>query len=173
MVLDISKIEAYDETNLRALEKKLGISIEHRWLLKSAITSPKAYEKTLSSILSHNLTYIERLAFIGDSVLYNVSSDYVLKKFKDENKRENLHNEREKYKKNENLKKITDLDCLVDYFWNEENTIYDSKPWKKLMGTFMEAIIGALYLDEKNIETAREFIVSYIIPKIDNILRTN
>ena len=41
------------------------------------------------------------------------------------------------------------------------------------MGTFMEAIIGALYLDEKNIEPAREFIVSYIIPKIDNILHTH
>ena len=37
MVSDYSKIEVYDETMLRALEKKLGISVKRRELLKSAL----------------------------------------------------------------------------------------------------------------------------------------
>ena len=77
MVSDSSKIEVYDETMLRALEQKLGISVKRRELLKSAITSPKAREH-------HSLEELEdldRLAFIGDSILYFVASEYVLLQF--------------------------------------------------------------------------------------------
>jgi len=119
------------------------------------------------------LMNLERLAFIGDGILYEVASEYVYNKFKDETVKENLHKEREKYKQNKNLKKITDYDDLVQYFWIAGNTVYGSKTWIHLMGTFIEAIIGAVYLDKQNIKSAKRFIENYIIPNIDTILSTH
>ena len=166
MVSDFSKIEVFDETRLGALEKKLGISIKNRELLKSAITSPKARE----NITLDELEDLDRLAFIGDSILYFVTSEHVLKKYNDVNEKKNLHDEREKYKQDKNLAQILLKNQLLEYFRIEENYLCGSIKWTEMMGTFFEAIIGALYLDQCNLDSARCFVKNYIIPNIDRII---
>ena len=168
MVSDIPKIEAYDESKLESLQNCLGISISKKELLESAITSSKAREKNPHLELED----LDRLAFIGDSILYFIASEYVLRKFKDIDDKGKLHEEREKYKQDKNLERLVTLNKLDEFFWYEEK--YQRQPpsnkWIELTATFMEAIVGAIYLDSKDINSARDFIESYIIEKINTIL---
>ena len=170
MVSDISKIQAYDETRLRTFENELGISVKSRDLLKSAITSPKAHEKVLEYNLDITLEPIERLAYLGDSILYFVASEHVISKYNNETLIGKLHNEREKYKQGNNLAKILIKNQLLEYFWIEENYHFGSIKWTELMGTFFEAIIGALYLDQCKLDSAKSFVNNYIISNIDQII---
>jgi len=166
MVSDISKIELYDETMLRALEQKLGISVKRRELLKSAITSPKAREH----YSLEELEDLDRLAFIGDSILYFLASEHVLRKYNDVNEKKKLHDEREKYKQDKNLAQVILLNQLLEYFWIEENYQRGSNKWTELMGTFFEGIIGAIYLDQCKLDSARCFVNNYLIPNVDRII---
>ena len=78
--------------------------------------------------------------------------------------------EREKYKQDKNLAQILLKNQLLEYFWIEENYLCGSIKWTGLMGTFFEAIIGALYLDQGNLDSTRCFVNNYKIPHIDRIL---
>ena len=54
-------------------------------------------------------------------------------------------------------------------FWIEEDYRREppSNKWVKLMGTVIEAIIGAYYLDTQDTQTTRRFIEDFLIPNID------
>ena len=110
---------------------------------------------------------MDRLAFIGDSILYFVASEHVLNKFKEVDEKGKLHDEREKYKQDKNLAQILVNNNLLEYFWIEENYQYGSIKWIELMGTFLEAIIGAIYLDKCKLDSVRCFVKNYIISNID------
>lgn len=155
----------YDEENLCALEKELGIKISNRELLKTAISSVKAKEKYPDIILECN----QRLSFLGDSVLYFIASEYVNKKELDV---ECLHNLREKYRKNDNLEKVLTELGLDHFFWFEERYTKNppSNKWIILMATFLEAIIGATYLDKHDIISSKNFVDNFLIPNIDKII---
>ncbi len=161
---DFVEPNPYDETRLNDLEKKLGIAISNRILLKSAITSPKARENNPHL----ELVDLEKLAFIGDSILYFVASEHVVDKFEELN--ENLHDEREKYKQDKNLALLIIKNHIIDYFWIDENYQPFSIKWTELMGTFLEAIIGSIYLDKRKLDSASGFIKNYIITNIDRIV---
>ena len=91
-----SDSDLHGETNLKALELCLGISIIDRELLKAAITSNKTRENNPQLKLAD----FERLALLGDSILYFIASEYVYEKFEKENPTVNLHDEREDYREN-------------------------------------------------------------------------
>jgi dsRNA-specific ribonuclease len=164
-----SRNDLFDEGKLSALENKLGICISDKWLLKSAITSEKTSEADPNLILEN----IHHLAFLGDSVLYFIVSQYLYNKHACSNKSSiNLHEEREKYRKNMNLEKLVSKHKLYDYFCFKERYRRDppSKNWTKLMATFIEAIIGATYQDKHDIRAPKKLIENFIIPNLDEII---
>lgn len=148
--------------HLPELELELGISISNRKLLIEAMTSEKTKKKHPDVFENDN----QCLAFLGDSILNYIASEYVYDKF---SKKGDLTTARKKYIKNEHLELLATKLDLIPFFWFEEG--YHRNPpsdsWIRLMATFLEAIIGATYLDKGDINDSRIFIEKYIIPNID------
>lgn len=163
-----SEKNMYDEKNLKAIENRLEISFKNKELLKAAITSNKTRENNPHL----KLTDFQNLAFLGDSLLYFITSKYVIKKYAGADPPINLHDEREYYRENYSLERVASEHKLYELLWFDEGYRRDppSIKWIDLMGTYIEAIIGAYYLDTRDIEAVRRFIEEHLIPNIDRLL---
>ncbi len=108
----------------------------------------------------------ERLEFLGDSVLSLVISEYLFKKLKhvDEGK---LSEYRSKIVSRKSLNQIGRNLHLIHFLPRESRKQYG----ENLEGNVLEALIGAIYLDQ-GFETAKDFIYRKIINpyvKLDKI----
>lgn len=111
------------------------------------------------------------IALVGDNVLKLALSH----KFYAENAdKEFINNKKELYEKNETLKKVCDKLIIYRYAFNNENFYSDDLPSHKKLphsehDPYVEAVIGALYLD-KGFDYANEWIKARLIPLIKESL---
>ena len=161
-------IDPYSEENLSSLETKLGLNLKNKELLKTAISTRGAKFEHPEIISEDN----ERLEFLGDSVLKFLLSEHLFKsKTNPEGKMTVMRIEIEN---NETLGRIaTELDIKPHLYLSNSEKNRKGKGENSLLADALEAIIGALYLDEENIDTVRSFIEKKILDELLQILLLN
>lgn len=136
----------------------MGYKFHKTHLLKQALTHKSITEKNYMSY--------ERLEFLGDAVLELVVSEYLYKKFPKKSEgfltksRSSLVNANTLYQLAVTLN-ISEF-CIVDKGLELSNNPAQTK----LLSNFVEAIIGAIYLD-RGYKKAEHFIKKWIITKND------
>lgn len=160
-------VDPYSDKNLRALEEKLGVSIKNKELLKTAISTRAARNEHPNLIKEDN----ERLEFFGDSVLkFLISEKLFQSKSNPEGKMTIMRMEIEN---NQTLGAIAkELDLKQHLFLSEGEKRSRGKSECTLLANSLEAIIGAIYLDEEDIGVTRRFIERKILHELLQILLT-
>ncbi len=148
-------------------EDRLGIKFKNKKLLKQSLVHRSYLNEHADFSLNHN----ERLEFLGDAVLELVVTENLFKNYP---KKEEgvLTNWRASLV---NAKMLADIAGEIEI----ENLLYlsrgeakdkDSKARQYILANAVEALIGAIYLDQ-GIKNTEEFIKKIIISKLDYILK--
>ena len=156
----------YSDENLGNLEEKLGIISNKKELLKRAISSSGAKNENPALISKDN----ERLEFLGDSVFKFLLSENL---FDDESNSEGkMTLLRIKVEKNDTLGRIAKgLEIKPHLFLSSGENKLEGKGEIGLLADSLEAIIGAIYMDDKNIDAVRDFMNNKIFGELNKILR--
>jgi len=153
---------------LTKLQKRLGVTIKNEKLLKQALVHRSYINEHPEFTLGHN----ERLEFLGDAVLEIVVTEFLYLDFPDTpegdltNWRASLVNAKTLYQVAKELNIEENL-----YLSKGESRDRDKKSRQFILANAIEAIIGAIYLDQ-GIKKAKEFILSKIVYKIEDILKS-
>jgi ribonuclease-3 len=143
--------DPYSVENLSALENKLGINVEDKELLKRAISTRLARNEHQGLITEDN----ECLEFLGDSVLKFLISETL---FHEESTPEKMTNARMEMENNKVLGIVAkELDFKENLFLGGGEKLSTGKGELTLLANALEAIMGAVYMDEGNIESAKKF----------------
>lgn len=145
-------------------KKNIAVEFKDNDLLLLALTH-RSYVNEHRSVTQHN----ERLEFLGDAVLELITSDYLFNTYPDRAEGD-LTSFRAALVRTESLAE-TALNIGVGenirLSKGEEDTGGRSKSY--LLANALEAIIGAIYLDQ-GYEKAKEFVHTFLIKKIDHIV---
>jgi len=139
--------------NLDELEKNLGFKFKNHNLLREALT----HRSYLNEFKKQKIQSNERLEFLGDAVLSFIVSDWLFKKFSQftEGKLTNL---RSNLVKTTSLTQVAQRLKIGDYLLlskGEKETQGQKNP--TLLANALEAIIGALFLDQ-GLEATKIFV---------------
>lgn len=152
--------------NFEKFEKKAGVIFKDKNLLKQAFTHRSYINENKNLNLEHN----ERMEFLGDAVLELVITDFLYKRFKDSNEGEMT-----------SLRSAlvnADTCSLVAKKLGANESLLLSKGEAKdtgrarqyILANTLEAIIGAIYLDQ-GYEIAKNFIITHIAPLVEDIIK--
>lgn len=149
------------------IAQKMQLSFNNLDLLKEALTHRSFLNEHKDWPFHHN----ERLEFLGDSVLGFVVADYLIKQYP-QMKEGELTSLRAALVNSDALLEVAQRLDLNKYLLVSKGEAQDlQRKNSYLLANAVEAIIGALYLDQ-GIEAAKKFIDTYILPKTENILKT-
>jgi ribonuclease-3 len=146
-------------------EEASGIIFKNKELLRRAFTHRSYLNENRGTEASHN----ERLEFLGDAVLELVVTEYLFEKYPDSNEgdltayRASLVNA---ITLSEAAQKINVNDFLL---LSKGETKDTGKARQYILANTMEAIIGAIYLDQ-GYDTSKYFISKNIFHLIDKII---
>ena len=133
------------ENNLKKLEQTIGYQFTAKSLLEQAMThSSYANEKHLGKLGCN-----ERLEFLGDAVLELISSDFLYKKFRNN-------------QEGELTKKRASMVC--------EKSLEEMMGGRKrdsIVSDALESLIGAMYLDG-GFEPAQTFVLKFILNDLED-----
>lgn len=147
------------EEKLNKLEEEIGYTFKNINFLKTALTHTSyAYE--------HKIKSYERLEYLGDSILEFISSEYLFQNY--ENLSEGEMTKVRAYSVCEDsLYQIALKHNFSDFLYlgKSERASKDNK--KAILADTVEAVIAAIYLDSKEINNARTFIINNIKDTIE------
>jgi ribonuclease-3 len=148
------------------LENEIGVKFKDQDLLKQSVVHRSYLNEHPDFGLNHN----ERLEFLGDAVLEIIVTEYLYYKFP-ETPEGDLTNWRASLVNAKMLSSIANEIGLEDYLFLSKGESKDknSKARQYILANAVEALIGAIYLDQ-GIKFAKKFIKNSIISKLDNIL---
>ncbi|MDD4271350.1 MAG: ribonuclease III [Patescibacteria group bacterium] len=149
------------------LEELMDVKFKNVDLLKQAVVHRSYLNEHPDFELSHN----ERLEFLGDAVLEIIVTEILFHDFM-ETPEGDLTNWRASLVNYRMLAVIAN-ELGVDkylYLSKGESKDKNSKARQIILANAMEAIIGAIYLDQ-GIKPAKKFVKAFIISKLDNILK--
>lgn len=128
---------------LGSLAKKLGVKFNNSDLLKQAMT----HRSYLNEHRSYKLPHNERLEFLGDAVLELIVTEYLYNNFP--NPEGEMTNWRAALVNGEMLAKIAKDIGIEEYLLMSRGEAKDTgRARQYLLANAMEAIIGAIYLDQ-------------------------
>jgi ribonuclease-3 len=154
-------------SNLAKLEGAIGVTFLNKDLLQQALTHRSYLNEHPEFKFGHN----ERLEFLGDAVLEIVVTEYLFVNFANTpegdltNWRASLVNAKMLYLVASNLG-VENYLLLSKGESKDKNT----KARQYILANSIEAIIGAIYLDQ-GIEVAKGFIIKNIVAQLDDILK--
>jgi len=148
------------------LEEILKVKFKDSNLIKQALVHRSYLNEHPEFHLAHN----ERLEFLGDAVLEIVVTEYLFRTFP-ETPEGDLTNWRASLVNSKMLSVIAEETKLEDFLYLSRGEAKDtnSKARQYILANAVEAVIGAIYLDQ-GIPTAKKFIKARIISKLDDIL---
>ncbi|NMB92334.1 MAG: ribonuclease III [Parcubacteria group bacterium] len=149
------------------INQDLNLSFKNLDLLKEALTHRSFLNENKDWPVPHN----ERLEFLGDSILGFVVADELLKEFP-ELPEGQLTVLRAALVNSDSLLEVAKELKIENYILaskGELKDLHNSRSY--ILSNAIEALIGALYLDN-GLESSREFIKKYILPKTKTILAT-
>jgi ribonuclease-3 len=151
---------------MKNLQKKLGLKFKKPELLTMALTHRSYLNEHRGEKLEHN----ERLEFLGDAVLELVVTEYLFNTFTGKPEGE-LTNLRASLVKGDNLSKVGTGLAVDDYLrLSRGESKSRDRSRNYLVANAMEAIIGALYLDQ-GYPACKKFITRHIIKELPRIIR--
>ncbi len=153
-----------EHEKLTELQNILGVQFNDKDLLLQAITHRSYLNENLEWKLDHN----ERLEFLGDAVLELVVTEYLYKGYP--NPEGELTNWRAALVNSVMLAKIAGRINLNDFILLSRGEAKDTgRARQYILANAMEAVIGAIYLDQGYIKSS-EFISAFILPELPDIL---
>lgn len=152
---------------LNDLEKIIDVKFKNKDLIKQALTHRSYLNEHPDCKVGHN----ERLEFLGDAVLEIIVTEFLYVNFPDKpegeltNWRASLVNAKMLFQvaKELNFEKHLMLS-------KGESRDKDSKARQYILANSVEAIIGAIYLDQ-GIEVAKKFIFKNIVKNLEDIIQ--
>ena len=151
------------ENNLKKLEQTIGYQFTAKSLLEQAMThSSYANEKHLGKLGCN-----ERLEFLGDAVLELISSDFLYKKFRN-NQEGELTKKRASMVCEKSLAYCAREFGLPEFILlgrGEEMMGGRTRP--SILADAFEALIAAIYLDG-GMEAAREFVLPFVMDTLES-----
>lgn len=154
------------EDELKKLAKKLEIKFKNTTLFQEALTHRSYLNENRNYELGHN----ERLEFLGDAVLELVVTEYLFEHYS--NPEGELTNWRAALVNGEMLAIIANEIGIEDYLLMSRGEKKDKgKARQYLLANAMEAIIGAVYIDQ-GYKAASKFITTHVLSKLPEVLRT-
>lgn len=152
------------ENELSKLEEKIGFVANDKALLRQAMVHRSYLNEHRDFELDHN----ERLEFLGDAVLELVSTEYLYNNFS--NPEGELTNFRSALVNGKMLAKVAGEVGLEDHLMMSKGEEKDTgKARQYLLANAVEAVIGAIYLDQ-GYEPSKKFITEKILCHMDDIL---
>lgn len=146
------------------LESKIGFVANNKTLLRQALVHRSYLNEHRDFELDHN----ERLEFLGDAVLELVSTEYLYNNFS--NPEGELTNFRSALVNGKMLAKVAGEIGLEEHLLMSRGEEKDTgKARQYIMANAVEAVIGAIYLDQ-GYEPAKTFITAKILVHMDDIL---
>jgi len=149
------------------LEELMDVKFKNVDLLKQAVVHRSYLNEHPDFKLNHN----ERLEFLGDAVLEIIITEILFHDFMNTPEGD-LTNWRASLVNYRMLASIAD-ELGVDkylYLSKGESKDKNSKARQIILANAMEAVIGAIYLDQ-GIRSAKKFVKTFIVSKLDNILK--
>jgi ribonuclease III len=153
---------------IEELAQKIKVEFKNIELLKQALTHRSYLNEHRDYKLDHN----ERLEFLGDAVLELVVTEYLYNNFS--NPEGELTNWRASLVNGEMLAKIAKNLGLEKYLLMSRGEAKDTgRARQYLLANAFEAIIGAIYLDQKEsgYEKCRKFISDNVIVELSEIIK--
>lgn len=153
--------------NIAKLEEGLGVTLKDKNLLKQAVVHRSYLNEHPDFELNHN----ERLEFLGDAVLEIIVTEFLYFTFPDKPEGE-LTNLRASLVNAKMLAKVArDLDIENNlYLSRGEERDANSKARNYILADAVEAIIGAIYLDQ-GMAVAKQFIDAHILSRLQEVLQ--
>ena len=160
--------ELYNENNILDFEKSLSLDFENKKLLQRALTHKSFPNENKTLDLKDN----ERLEFLGDSVLSLAVSTYIFKRFSDFPEGE-LAKMRAVVVSAPILAEAAKRIDLGRYlFLGKGEEMTGGRERDSILADSMEAIFGALYLDQ-GFTAASKFILDLLREDIINVAEGN
>lgn len=156
-----------DANNLEKLQIKIKINFKNENLLRQSLVHRSYLNEHPDFHIGHN----ERLEFLGDAVLQIIVTKYLFITFPKvpegdlTNWRASLVNSKMLYEVASDLGIEKSL-----YLSKGEAKDKNKKSRQYILADAIEAIIGAIYLDQ-GMEVAEVFVIKNIVIKLDNILK--
>lgn len=147
------------------LEKSLDLKFKNQDLLRQALVHRSFINEHPNFELDHN----ERLEFLGDAVLELVVTEYLYEKYN--NPEGELTNWRASLVNSKMLANLASEWGLEPYLYLSRGEAKDanSKARQYILANAVEALIGAIYLDQ-GIKKVRPFIKERLLVKLNDIL---
>ncbi len=146
-------------------EKAISIHFNDKALLKKAFTHRSYINENKGTALDHN----ERLEFLGDAVLELISTTYLYKKYP-ENDEGTLTAYRSALVNAVNLAAVAAKIGMDDFLLLSHGESKDKgKARQIILANTMEALIGAVYLDQ-GYDSAAKFLEKNVLYMIDDIV---
>jgi ribonuclease III len=154
-------------SDLSSLEGRIGVVFKNKDLLQQALVHRSYLNEHSDFYLNHN----ERLEFLGDAVLELIVTEFLYRQYPREQEGD-LTNWRASLVNAKMLATIAAEINLEDNLLLSRGEAKDknSKARQFILADAVEALIGAIYLDQGT-EKAKEFITGKIITKLDYILK--
>jgi ribonuclease III len=151
---------------IKKIAKDWGFSFNNIDLLVQALVHRSYLNENPNFRVGHN----ERLEFLGDAVLEIIVTEYLYNKFPNTSEG-NLTNWRASLVNSKMLHKVAEELLIDDYLYlsKGEAKDKDKKSRQYILANAVEAIIGAIYLDQ-GINKAKKFVEKYILSKLQEIL---
>lgn len=148
-----------EKMKLEKAQKVLGYKFKNIELLKTAFTHTSyAYENKVNSN--------ERLEYLGDSILEFVSSEYLYINYPNLNEGEMTKVRAYSVCENSLFDVATKLG-FSDFLYLGKSEKSDHSLKKAILADSVEAVIAAIYLDSKEIEPVKKFIINNIAQTIE------
>ena len=156
-----------DRPDLSGLEKIIGVTFANKDYITQALVHRSYINEHKNFELDHN----ERLEFLGDAVLELSVTDHLYRTY--ENPEGELTNWRSALVNSKNLAKVAAGMGVEPYLFLSKGEAKDTgRAREYILGNTMEAIIGAIYLDQ-GFAAADTFIQKFIIPDLAGMLENN
>lgn len=154
------------EKDLSRLEQAINVSFSKIDTLRQALVHRSYLNEHRDFPLDHN----ERLEFLGDAVLELVVTDHLYAEY--ENPEGELTNWRASLVNAQMLAMVAEQLGIEEFLYLSRGEAQDenSKARQSILANAMEAIIGAVYLDQ-GYDAAAQFIHASIIVKLPHILK--
>lgn len=155
-----------EANNLTKLQKNLKIKFKNQDLICQAMVHRSYLNEHPDFRVGHN----ERLEFLGDAVLEIVVTEYLFLNFTDVPEGD-LTNWRASLVNAKMLYEIAQELGIEDHLYLSKGEARDKnkKSRQFILANAIEAIIGAIYLDQ-GMAVAKKFIIKNIVCKLDEIL---
>jgi len=153
-------------SDIKELEDKIKVQFKSKELLQTAVT----HRSYLNENRDYKLDQNERLEFLGDAVLELVVTDYLYANFP--NPEGELTNWRASLVNKDMLARVSRAIGVEDFLLMSRGEAKDTgRAREYLLANAMEAIIGAIYLDQ-GYDSAKKFILENIVVNLKEVLES-